>query len=65
MPRGAKPGERRSGRRPGSRNKPKGRELWSRLENAEKEVRAIIMAGDKIAKSGKDRLAEPSGCSEG
>src|SRR5262249_9608199 len=59
MPRGgSKPGERRGGRKPGTPNKPKGERALIALESAEKEVRVLLMAGDKITSLGKDRLAE-------
>jgi len=59
MPRGgSKPGRRRGGRKPGTPNKPKGQQLIVALESAEREVRKIVLAGDKITSLGKDRLAE-------
>jgi hypothetical protein len=59
MPRGgSKPGQRRGGRKPGTPNKPKGERALIALEQAESEVRVLILAGDKITALGKDRLAE-------
>src|SRR5262249_30047699 len=59
MPRGgSKPGQRRGGRKPGTPNKPKGERAVIALEQAEAEVRVLILAGDKITALGKDRLAE-------
>jgi|SRR5262249_9459174 len=59
MPRGgSKPGERRGGRKAGTPNKPKGERALIALEQAESEVRVLILAGDKITALGKDRLAE-------
>jgi len=55
---GSEKGKRRGGRRPGSKNKPKGHDLIVRLDDAEREVRKIILSGDKITSLGKDRLAE-------
>jgi len=42
----------------GTANKPKGEQLVVALESAEREVRALILAGDRITALGKDRLAE-------
>jgi hypothetical protein len=42
----------------GTPNKPKGEQLVVALESAEREVRALILAGDRITALGKDRLAE-------
>jgi len=55
---GSEKGKRRGGRKLGSKNKPKGQELIVRLEDAEREERKIVLAGNKITSLGKDRLAE-------
>jgi ATP-dependent DNA ligase len=54
---GSKPGQRRGGRKRGTPNKPKGERALIALEQAESEVRVLLLAGDKITALGKDRLA--------
>src|SRR5262249_33649001 len=56
---GSEKGKRRGGRRPGSKNKPKGHDLIVRLAYAEREVRKIILPGDKIPSLGEDRVTLP------
>jgi len=58
MARGAKAGQRRGGRAKGTPNKPKGERAVIALEQAESEVRVLLLAGDRITALGKDRLAE-------
>jgi len=58
MARGSKKGEHRGGRKAGIPNKPKGERALIALEQAESEVRVLLLAGDKITALGKDRLAE-------
>src|SRR5262249_48940789 len=43
---------------PGTPNKPKGERAVIALEQAESEIRVLLLAGDRITALGKDRLAE-------
>src|SRR6516165_6663786 len=59
MPRGAQPGQRRSGRAKGTPNKlPKGERALVKLDAAEAEVRALVAEGLPLETLGKDRLTE-------
>src|SRR5215472_13515618 len=56
---GSKPGQRRGGREPGTPNKlPKGERALVKLDEAERAMRVLVVAGKPITTLGKDRLAE-------